>query len=124
MFSPQSRLPSRMIARANAREIIAVKRDVLAALNAQIDPRTIRAAIERTIAVGIGGPDEGAPETAAERRERQDRADLEMLDKLKAKGKEREAVGMLARQHVDPRNPLAIASECRRLRRLWRKYRG
>ena len=107
-----------MIARAN--EIIAVERAVRAALNAEVDGRTIEVAVGRTIAAGIGGPDEAAPaETAAERRRGQNCAELAMLDELKGQGK-REAVGILARRLVaDPRNPLAIKSEERRLRRLW-----
>jgi hypothetical protein len=105
-----------MIARAN--EIIAVERAVRAALSAEVDGRTV--AVSRAIAAGIGGPDEAAPaETAAERRRRQNCAELAMLDELKGQGK-REAVGILARRLVaDPHNPLAIKSEERRLRRLW-----
>jgi hypothetical protein len=106
----------------NAREILAVAAAVRAALNAEVDGHTIEAEVRRTIAAGIGGPDEAAPETAAERRERRNNAELALLDELKGQGKGREAVGILARRLVvDPRNPVEIASECRRLRRLRQK---
>ena len=110
-------------AAVNAREILAVAAAVRAALNAEVDGRTIEAEVRRTIAAGIDGPDEAVPvETAAERRERRNRAELAMLDELKGQGREREAVGILARRLVvDPRNPVEIASECRRLRRLRQK---
>jgi hypothetical protein len=114
-----------MIARGNAREIIAVEREVRAILVAHVTGElSLGTAVKLLAAAAVGGSAEAVPaERRAERQAREDAEDLAQMAELESQGRGREAAGIVARQRVDRYDPGAVESETHRLRGLRRRQK-
>lgn len=112
-----------MIARANAREILAIDeaiRTVISDAVARRCPEEI--AVARAVAIAISGPTEATPaERPSERRRRQNREALAAMAALEGQGKSRAAASIVARHlATDPSDPAEIWMLAQRFRRLRR----